>query len=338
MKVEHINFFTKRDSSAELRVLYNHIEKNFGKLAEPFVLHSLDFDFVAGVWSMLYETVLVEINVNRTIKEFIAVAVSETNKCPYCVEAHDIMALTMGESAYAKIDDVKSKKANSKTKEDRLILWALNNLKYENREVSNPPFSPIEAPEIIGTAVLFHYINRMVTIFAGDSPLPTARMKNVVKGFAANFVFKKAINKPKKRGDSLRFLENIASENFFEWAKPIPEIQTSFRYFKFQTETKIEKILSQEFVVMLKKQSKNLQWLEPVLGNSNQIEFTNNFNQSEQETAKFCYLVMFEPHKVQEKQIFSLKKSFTEKQILQITAFSAFVIAENIGEMLSNSQ
>jgi len=54
-------------------------------------------------------------------------------------------------------------------------LWALRNLDFEDPIIKVPPFKKEEAPEIIGTAVLFHYINRMVILFAGDKPLPTTK-------------------------------------------------------------------------------------------------------------------------------------------------------------------
>lgn len=42
---------------------------------------------------------LVAGRVDRAVKEAVAVAVSKTNRCPYCVEAHATMLTAAGEGA-----------------------------------------------------------------------------------------------------------------------------------------------------------------------------------------------------------------------------------------------
>ena len=88
MLIKHIKYIKKSKAKGSLKQIYKHIELNFGKLAEPFVLHSLNVGLTAGVWAMLYETVLIESKVKRSLKEVIATTISEINKCNYCVDAH----------------------------------------------------------------------------------------------------------------------------------------------------------------------------------------------------------------------------------------------------------
>ena len=83
MLIKHIKHIKKSKAKGKLKEIYKHIELNFGKLAEPFVLHSLNVELTTGVWAILYETVLVEGKVKRSLKEAIATSVSEINKCNY---------------------------------------------------------------------------------------------------------------------------------------------------------------------------------------------------------------------------------------------------------------
>ena len=73
--------------------------------------------------------------------------------------------------------------------------------------LSTPPFSPHDAPEIIGTAVFYHYINRMVSVLLKQSPLPlvpapltgtTARL--------AGWWFARAARRTKTSGTALTLL------------------------------------------------------------------------------------------------------------------------------------
>ena len=172
MLIKHIKYIKRNKAQGKLKQLYKHIEPNFGKLAEPLVLHSLNVEFTAGIWAMLYETILAEGKVKRSLKEAIATSISEINKCNYCVDAHSIMIFGTEKDLINNISNIKNVKTEPITKENKIILWALQNLNFNNSIILNPPFSKEEAPEIIGTAVLFHYINRMVNLFAGDTPLP----------------------------------------------------------------------------------------------------------------------------------------------------------------------
>ena len=80
MHIKHIKYIKKRKAKGKLKQIYKHIELNFGILAEPLVLHSLNVRLTAGIWAMLYETVLIESNLKRSLKEAIATIISEINK------------------------------------------------------------------------------------------------------------------------------------------------------------------------------------------------------------------------------------------------------------------
>ena len=248
MYIKRIKYIKKNKAQGKLKQLYEHIELNFGKLAEPFVLHSLNVELTASVWATLYETVLVEGKVKRSLKEAIAISISETNKCNYCVDAHSIMVFGTEKDLLNNIMEIRNGKTEPKTREDKRILWALKNLDFDSPIILNPPFSKEEAPEIIGTAVLFHYLNRMVTIFAGDSPLPSVKIKSTLINIVSRFVFAKAIKKEKTSGESLMFIDKSNSQKGVEWASVNPQIMKAFQYFKYQTENGIEQLLSPELI------------------------------------------------------------------------------------------
>ncbi len=337
MLIKHIKHIKENKAQGKLKQLYKHIELNFGKLAEPFVLHSLNIELTAGVWAMLYETVMVEVKVKRSLKEAIAISISEINKCNYCVDAHSIMVFGTEKDLLNSIMEIRNGKTEPITREDKIILWALKNLDFDSPIILNPPFSKEEMPEIIGTAVLFHYLNRMVSLFAGETPLPTTKTKSLIIKLASNFIFAKAIRKKKTKGESLMFIDDNNNHKGFEWANSTPEIMKAFQYFKYQTENEIEQILSPELISSLKKQATNLHFLKPSFGNEKTENFLKTVKPSEKQIAEFCFLTMFEPHKVYGKHFQTLKQKLKDEEILKIAAFVSMLIAESIGEFLFRS-
>ena len=122
MQINHIKYIKKGKARGKLKRLYKNIGLNFGKLAEPFVLHSINVELTAGVWAMLYETLLAGGKVKRSLKEAIAASISEINKCNYCVDAHSIMIFGTDKNLVRKISEIKTPETEPKTKEDKIIF------------------------------------------------------------------------------------------------------------------------------------------------------------------------------------------------------------------------
>ncbi len=337
MFINHIKYIRSNKATGKLKNLYKHINLNFGKLAEPFVLHSSNVELTAGVWAMLYETVLVDGEVKRSLKEAIATIVSEINKCPYCVDAHSIMIFGTEKGLQNDISIVKEGTIKPKTKDEKIIQWALRNLDFDNSVIQNPPFIKEEAPEIIGTAVLFHYLTRMVTLFAGNSPFPTTKMRGLLIKVASFFIFAKAINKKKIAGECLIFLNEISNQDAFVWAAGSPNIRKAFQYLKHHSEYNIQKILSSELIALLKNISKKPEMLQPGFGNKNLGNFLNEVKPTEREMAEFSFFTMFEPYKITEKCFHALRQRLGDEEILQLAAFAGMLVAENIGEKLNEN-
>ncbi|GGS32303.1 MULTISPECIES: carboxymuconolactone decarboxylase family protein [Actinokineospora] len=130
--------------------VHRQVETDFGLLA-PIALHTSAPAALAASWLMLRESLVAAGLVARSTKEAVAVGVSDRNRCPYCVEVHS--------ATLAALTDVRSEL-------DPVAEWA------RTGGGETAPFTCDEAPEHIGTAVAFHYLNRMASVFLTDSPLP----------------------------------------------------------------------------------------------------------------------------------------------------------------------
>ncbi|ASO20953.1 AhpD family alkylhydroperoxidase [Actinoalloteichus hoggarensis] len=151
--------------------VYRQVEREFGLLAPPIAVHSPSPAVLAASWVLLRETLLAAGAVDRATKEAVAAAVSQSNACPYCVEVHSTTLRGLGaRTASAAI--VADRPAD--VADDRLravVEWARHGGTADGALRTVPP-PAVHRPELIGVAVAFHYLNRVVTVFLDDSALP----------------------------------------------------------------------------------------------------------------------------------------------------------------------
>ena len=151
-----------------VRAVYSQVERDFGMLAPPVALHAPAPEVLAACWAMLRETLIVG-TAPRADREAVAAGVSLGNTCPYCVQVHATLlhglAVSRDAAAIAagRLEEVGEERIR------RLALWARET---GRREAGEPPFPADHAAELIGVAVTFHYLNRMVNVFLGEPPIP----------------------------------------------------------------------------------------------------------------------------------------------------------------------
>jgi AhpD family alkylhydroperoxidase len=172
-QIRHVAAVRPRSAGSLTARVYEQAERDFGMIAPPVALHSPAAAPMAASWLMLRESLVADGLVPRSAKEAIAAAVSLSNSCPYCVEVHSatVHGMSGGASAAALSGDRLAEVADPQSR--LLAQWARHSRQRDSAGAERP-FIDSEAPEVIGVATTFHYLNRMVNIFLADSPLPAS--------------------------------------------------------------------------------------------------------------------------------------------------------------------
>jgi AhpD family alkylhydroperoxidase len=155
-----------------LATAYAQVERDFGMLAPPIALHSPAPETLAASWLMLRETLVVPGAASRAAKEATAAAVSLANTCPYCAGVHAAVlgAVTPGPEAAAIAGDRIDSVTDPGLRE--VAAWARASGQREASAAARPRLPDGQLTELAAVAVTFHYLNRMVNIYLGESPLP----------------------------------------------------------------------------------------------------------------------------------------------------------------------
>ena len=220
VKIQHL-----KNASPKIKAINIQVQRDFGLLG-PITLSTPSTRVHALRWAMVRDSFIVETEVSRVTKEIVASAVAKLNKCPYCADAHNTSIVSAGDDLTAQSIDDNTWESLENEKTKQIINWSLNTRNPDANIIKNPPFSMEEAPEIIGTALVFHSTNRLASIFLENSPLPSfvvgKFMKKMVLSVASKTFFKTIVEKKAKLGEAEQFLSDIKIKEIPKWAKHIP--------------------------------------------------------------------------------------------------------------------
>lgn len=206
--IRHVRAVAPGRAHGQVARVYAQAERDFGVIAPPLALHSSSPDPLAAGWLMLRETLLVEGRVSRAVKEAVVTEVSRANTCPYCVDVHQATLEILGPPEPGAPGSAAAE-------------W----LRTDPGERGPAPFTTDEAPEILGVALTFHYLNRMVGVFLDDSPVP-ARTPAAVRGPILRTVARTMVpvGGPLEAGAGLDLLPDAPLPPGLAWAEANPVV------------------------------------------------------------------------------------------------------------------
>ncbi|TNM34329.1 carboxymuconolactone decarboxylase family protein [Streptomyces sedi] len=168
-QLRHVTPVRARAAPPGVRRVYRAVEREFGVLAPPLAAHAAAPATLAACWALLRETLLVPGAASREAKEAVAAAVSVGNVCPYCVTMHAGALRGLAAGPVARAVERGAFEAIPEGGTRAVAGWAAAGAR---RDSAGPPPFPAAAPELMGVALLLHYLNRVVNVFLGELPLP----------------------------------------------------------------------------------------------------------------------------------------------------------------------
>lgn len=224
-QVRHVDATSGNERAAAVR---RQIARDFGALVPPFALHLPVPDLLCAYWAIFREPTYGP-RVDRAAKEAVAAAVSANNSCPYCVDVHTTMLRALGGRSPAaaiesgQVGDI----ADPALRE--VVAWARAHRRPGAPILRQRPFPDAHAPELMGVAVAYHYINRMINIFGPASPFPLtpSTLKPIARRGAVP-VFRRLLARPVRPGASLDLLAAARLPDDLTWAQGDPVIAEAF--------------------------------------------------------------------------------------------------------------
>ncbi len=335
MAIKYIRTTKERAARGLVKQVYRQVKGDFGAVVEPFALHAPLPGLLAGAWCACRESLLAG-GVRRALKEAVATAVSRINRCPYCVDAHSIMLIAggdagipgaIGEESHGRIEDPEIRSA---------VEWALATRSPDAEILRSPPFSEGDRPEIIGTAVLFHYINRMVSVMLTETPLPSnmGLLKGMLKR-VAGLMFSRAMHRPKEPGLSLSFLPEAEVPEDMAWAGASPVVSGAFSRWDAAVQAAGEELLAADVRDCLQERINQWNGEDPGLGRAWVDAPAEPFDKASASAVQLGLLTALAPYQVDD----GLVKAFIshhpgDERLVGLLAWSSYMAARRISTWL----
>ena len=155
------------ESNPDISLLNEEIndELQIGKIPNILKTTSIDPPIAKWFWEGVKIILLRESSIPRTLKESIAVVVSNANSCNYCTHAHSMLLQLMGFDD-EKINDLKNNFENFPEKEKAVLDYALKINNSANKTTSddhkiltNLGYDDKQIVEITSVVAAFNWAN-----------------------------------------------------------------------------------------------------------------------------------------------------------------------------------
>ncbi|HEX8090314.1 MAG TPA: carboxymuconolactone decarboxylase family protein [Blastocatellia bacterium] len=329
--IKYVKPITRAPATGPLKEIYNQIRRDFGLLAEPFTLHSSVPELLAAVWAVCRESQVTGI-VPRQLKEIVAITVSKLNRCPWCVDAHTIMLAATDHGLAAAIENNDFINMGDE-RITTIIQWAASTRSPGAQILRAPPFSPQEAPEIISTAIFYHYMNRMVTVLLNETPLGATPilLRGLVKRISSH-IFRPAIVLSKAPGESLKFLSKAEMPADLKWAEPNEYIAYALASLASAVEDGMSSALSEKALDYTRQYIGSWDGDDPGMSRKWVEQAIETFDDENRAAVRLILLTALAPYQVNDVIIKDYLSARPDPvRLLKILAWASFTAARRIG-------
>jgi alkylhydroperoxidase family enzyme len=279
---------------------------------------------LAASWAMLRETLLVTDQSDRAEKEVVAAAVSAANTCPYCVAIHtaaahgvmpglEVAAVASGDLASPRLKEI----------------WGWARSTGQRGSVQAPP--PGSFAELAGVAVTFHYLNRMVTIFLPESPLPPMTPKSI-GGWVMGMLAEAMTSPAPVPGASLDLLPDAPLPDDFSWAAGDARIAKALAGAAAAVEEAAAELVAKPVRELVaarlgtwdgRPQGPSRSWAD---------EAVAGLDEADRPAGRLALLTVFAPHQVGKADVTALRS--TDEAVITLTSWASMAAARTVGSWL----
>lgn len=335
--VKYVHAVPPEEATGLVADVYAQLSEDF-QITSPLVLHSPTPRLLAAVWCALRETLIAGC-LPRAHKEAIATGVSHANACPYCVSVHAMMLHGTGERSAAETLLVGDTNDIADLPLRRLARWASRTLAVEDPLLREPPFTASDEAEIVGTAVAFHYINRMVSVFLGDSPVPGPDRWHgwIVRRVLGATFGRRLVMRAPPPGTSLRLLPESPLPGDMTWATSNSFIVGAFARAAAAAEEAGRAALPDRVRALVSNRIAEWRGEAPGLSRAWVTEGTASLDEADQPLARFALLVALAPSQVDPSVIAAFRaRRAADQDLVGAAGWAAFTAARRVGGWLTS--
>ncbi|MEW9529873.1 carboxymuconolactone decarboxylase family protein [Microbispora sp. NPDC049125] len=309
-------------ATGRIAQVYAQLASDFGMARMPvFMTLSPAEDVLAGTWAATRESLLAG-QAPRTGKEIVALAVSLANGCPFCVDAHTTLLHATGDHRLA--ESIVSGRVPDDPEHAALLSWAMAT---RGPAVGAPPVPAALAPEYVGTALVFHFINRIASALLTDNLLPANLQKSRLVRSLGGRAMSRVARRRLPEGASLPLLADLPAGPVPAWAAGAP-IGTAFAVLRAAA-TAGGELLSERARAAVLDAVAAWDGEHPPMGGGQLSEPIAGLPAGDRPAARLALLTALAPYRVTDTDVSTWRgASGTDAELVRLVAFGAIAATE----------
>jgi AhpD family alkylhydroperoxidase len=325
MSIRHVTHVPRKSATGRVAEVYAQSVADFGQVA--FMMLSPAPDLHAATWAVLRESELAG-HAPRTDKEVVAVAVSQANRCRFCIDAHSILIHALGEHKLA--EDLFHDRTPAEPQHAKLVAWARATRTPGAAQLSAPPFPAELAAEYIGTALSTHFTNRMFSSLTDEQLLPGNLQRSQSVRRAGGMAYTRTVRREVRRGDSLTLLADTPTGPLPAWAADTP-IGIAFAALRGATAGG-GMLLSEQSRELLRTTVADWDGTHPPLPAAWLDQRLASLPQADRPAARLALLVALAPHDITDVDVSAWRVTAhtTDADLVRLLGFGAITAVDRI--------
>ena len=308
------------------------------QVAPPVTLHWSNTRLMAAVWGLARQTLVAE-PVARAQREAVAAVVSGLNVCPYCTDVHTAMLYGTGNDELAQALEASTVELQDKRGMQETLLWAAATLTPDADILKRPPFSAAAAPTILGTAIVFHYINRMVNVFLDKSPLPIpagwTSLKQAAGRLFGKFIGQRLVKLHAAPGEALLEFSNYDLPPEFAWANHNANVASALACFIRVAEEAGRESVDPEVRMLVLHHLDNWTGKAPGLTNQWTESVVSTLPAEKRVATRLALLTAISSYQVDSEVVKAFRAHFPrDRDLVNVTAWASYAAVRRIAQWL----
>ncbi len=205
----------RQEATGLVAATYAQIAAEFILTDGPLMSLSPAPELLAATWALMREAQIAG-DVPRRDREIVATAVSVANSCRFCIDAHTALVLATGEEQFAAA--IWRGEAPAAPAQAALFAWAQASTAPGMAARSTPPFPAAQGAEFLGTVLVTHFFNRMVSALLNEHVLSSRLQRSPAVSRAISHI----VQQRPPAGLSLPLLADIPAGAPPPWAGETP--------------------------------------------------------------------------------------------------------------------
>jgi hypothetical protein len=256
------------------------------------------------------------------------------NTCPYCFDIHAAMLHSFDAPEMAEALLQGRDFANEETR--KIAQWAAATMTPGAEILTAPPFTREEAPQIAGTAICFHYLNRMVNVFLDPIPLSgLSWMKGPMSRMSGSMMRPRLSSQRVVPGRFLNGAPDVPLPAEFGWAATEPNIAEGILRFVAAAEEAGRESVDPRVRECVLERITAWRGESPGLGRGWLEEALSGLEESLKPAARLALLTAFASYQVDKGVVESFRVySPYDRDLINLTSWASFSAVRRIASWL----